>query len=95
MTTIQVWRPSMYFALYIIIIDDGWEDRITVQTGTIVSLPDRSASNNLSLRGAMAVAPALKQVTEAIRVVAAFIYAYIIALVVVYQSNAYPFIIAA
>jgi hypothetical protein len=43
----------------------------------------------------MAMAPALKKVTEAIRVVAAFIYAYIIALVVVYQSNAYPFIIAA
>jgi len=43
----------------------------------------------------MAVAPGLKKVTKAIRVVAAFVYANIIALVIVYQSNAYPFIIAA
>jgi len=43
----------------------------------------------------MAVAPALKKVTEAIRVVSAFIYTYIIALVVIYQSNAHPFITTA
>jgi hypothetical protein len=66
------------------------------QEGIIVSLPNRSASNNLSLRVAFnGFAPALKKVTETSRVVAAFVYAYTIALGVVYQSNAYPFIIGA
>jgi hypothetical protein len=41
------------------------------------------------------LAPALEKVTEAFKVVTAFVYAYTIAGSVVYQSNAYPFIIAA
>jgi hypothetical protein len=41
------------------------------------------------------LAPALKKVTEAFIVVAAFFYAYTIAGGIVYQSNTYPFIIAA
>ena len=71
------------------------KNRIIVQAGIIVSLPDRSTGNSLSLRGASAYAPALKKVTEATRVVAAFVYTYTIASGVMYQSNAYPFIIAA
>jgi hypothetical protein len=49
------------------------------------SLPDRSASNSLSLslRGASALAPTLQRFTEAVKVVAAFVYAYMIAGVVV------------
>jgi hypothetical protein len=60
-----------------------------------VSLPDRSASNSLSLRGASALAPALKKVAKAVSVVAALVYAYTVAGGVVYQSNAYPFVVAA
>ena len=61
----------------------------------IVLLPDRSASNSLSLIGTSALAQALLHVTVALNVVAAFVFAYTIAGVVVYQSNGLPFIIAA
>ena len=71
------------------------KDWIIVQAGIIVSLPDRSTGNSLRLRGASSCAPAFKMVTFANRVVATFVYAYTIASVVMYQSNAYPFIIAA
>ena len=54
-----------------------------------------STSNSLRLRGASGYAPALKKVTFATRVVAAFVCAYTIAFGVMYHSNAYPFIIAA
>ena len=53
-------------------------------------MPDRSASNSLGLRGASAVAPALEKVTIELIVVAAFVYAYTIAGVVMYEKNAYP-----
>jgi hypothetical protein len=44
---------------YILLLDKGQEDRIILQAEIIVSLPDRSASNSLSLRGASAITPAL------------------------------------
>ena len=71
------------------------KDRIIVQAGIIVSFPDLSTGNSLRLRGASGYAPALKKVTFATRVVAAFVCAYTIAFGVMYHSNAYPFIIAA
>jgi hypothetical protein len=41
------------------------------------------------------LAPALEKVIEAFSVVAVFAYAYTIAGGVIYQSNAYPFVIGA